>query len=86
MMGEMHNETRNDRDKRQGMNSTLPRSMPANEFDCESSSSHLVMRYGFCNILTSMCEWSHGCEENEWSFMLPRCGEHVRMVENVRRE
>ena len=32
------------RDRHQEMNSMLPRSTPANEFKCETSSGHFVMR------------------------------------------
>ena len=81
MMGEMHNETRNERDKRQGMNSMLPRSMPANGINCETSSGHFVMRFGFRKILSTVarrtngrschpdventCGWSHIYDESE---------------------
>ena len=51
MMGEMHNETRKERDRHQGMNDMLPRSAPAYEFNCETSSGHFVMRYRFHKIL-----------------------------------
>ena len=49
-LGEMHNETQNERGRHQGMNGMLQRSTPANEFKCETSSGHFVMRYGFRKI------------------------------------
>ena len=51
------------------MNGTLPRSAPANEFNCEMSSSHFVMKYKFRKILINVCDWSHDHRENEWSLM-----------------
>ena len=41
------------------MNGTLPRSVSAVEFDCESS-DHFVRMYMFRIILNRMCEWSRG--------------------------
>ena len=67
--------TRNERDRHQGMNGTLPRSARAREFNREMSSGHFVMMYMFRKILNIMCEWSHSCDESERSLMtsLIRC-------------
>ena len=61
--------TRNERDRHQGMNGTLPRSARANEFNREMSSGHFVVMYTFRKIVNIMCEWSHSCDESERSLM-----------------
>ena len=67
-------ETRNERDRHQGMNGTLPRSAPANEFNCEMSSGHFVMRYRSRKRERMVAHVSQNIEE------------HVRMVAQLRRE
>ena len=69
VMGEMHNEDSKRTRQTSGNERTLPRSAPANEFNCETSSGHFVVRYRFRKILIRVCEWSQGNEENEWSLM-----------------
>ena len=39
------------------------------EFNREMSPGHFVRMYMFKKKESSMCEWSHGHEESEWSLM-----------------
>ena len=61
--------TRNERDRHQGMERHASKERACDEFNCEMSSGHFVMRYRFRKILIRVCEWSQGNEENEWSLM-----------------
>ena len=56
--------TGNERDRHQGMNGTLPRSVLAIAFDSETSSGHFVMKNRFRKMLISVCEWSHNYDES----------------------